>query len=72
LRCSDVSFVVDSQNGEYGLRDPDQSGRAPQNFTALAHFSASSAMSFLKSAAEPGLGKHVYDALLWYLPGWSS
>jgi hypothetical protein len=34
---------------------------APENFTALAHFSVSSAMSFPKSAAEPGLGKHVGD-----------
>jgi hypothetical protein len=51
---------------------PDQSGWAPENFTALAHFSVSSAMSFLKSAAEPGRGKHVYDALLWYSPGWLS
>src|SRR5258708_14302881 len=33
---------------------PDQSGLAPENFTTLAHFSVSSAMSFPKSAAEPG------------------
>src|SRR5262249_43629450 len=32
----------------------DQSGLAPENFTTLAHFSVSSAMSFPKSAAGPG------------------
>ena len=33
-----------------------QSGLMPANFTTLAHFSVSSAMSFPKSAGEPGIG----------------
>jgi hypothetical protein len=32
----------------------DQSGLTPENFTTLAYFSVSAAMSFPKSAGEPG------------------
>ena len=35
-------------------RVPDHSGFMPANFTTLAHFSVSSAMSFPNSAGEPG------------------
>src|SRR4029450_7783943 len=46
-----------SRNERYGISRPtfsDQSGLAPENFTTLPHFSVSSAMSFPKSAGEPG------------------
>src|SRR5712671_5846337 len=48
-----------SPNGTYGISARDcsrQSDLAPENFTALAHFSVSSAMSLPKSAGEPGSG----------------
>src|SRR5260370_31484005 len=35
---------------------PDHSGLRPANFTTLAHFSVSAAMSIPKSAGEPGSG----------------
>src|SRR5262245_3800257 len=47
----------DSRNGRYGIfgRDrADHSGFMPANLITLAHFSVSSAMSFPKSAGEPG------------------
>src|SRR6266498_3850806 len=56
VKRADMTALV-SRNGHYGISRPtfsDQSGLAPENSTTLPHFSVSSAMSFPKSADEPG------------------
>src|SRR5712671_1752504 len=57
LRSSE-SHVVAQHSMVWVMRrhraDQDQLALAPENFTTLAHFSVSSAMSFLKSVGEPG------------------
>src|SRR6516164_6310911 len=51
-RCEDGFAVRDLWN--VALRPPGQSALMPVNFTTLPHFSVSSAISFAKSAGEPG------------------
>src|SRR5713226_3222898 len=57
LRCCKSSGIETSPDDlprVFSRDSTDQSGLAPENFTTLAHFSVSSAISLPKAAAEPG------------------